>query len=97
MADDDKRAARAMNKRYRFANEPMGNKTVKKIPGCGPVNGQNLNDDGYTQAKQVYGQFLVAKGDKGHFDKFLMKYVFNAGDRRAAFEAMKSYDRRYNH
>lgn len=97
MADDDKRAARAMNKRDRFANEPMGNKTVKKVPGVGPAIGGSLNESGFTQAKQVFGQYLVGKGDERQFEQFLKGHGANAGQRKSAFEGLKSYDEGHNH
>lgn len=97
MADDDKGAARAMNKRDCFTNEPMGKKTVKKIPGIGPVIGGSLNEGGITYARQVFGKFLLGNGDAEHFQKFLKGHGANSGQRRSALEALESYDKNYNH
>ena len=46
----------------------MGDKLVTKLPGIGAVFGGRLSDLGYSNAYQVFGQFLI---DRYHFMEWL--------------------------
>ena len=80
---------RAINKKERFAAEPMGYKTVKKLPGIGRAIGKRLNDDGIFRAKQV-------KEKVGHEGPaYLQRYGANARHRRNVDDALKNQDENY--
>ena len=46
----------------------MGDKLVTTLPGIGAVFGRRLSDLGYSNAYQVFGQFLI---DRYHFMEWL--------------------------
>lgn len=78
-----------MNKKERFAAEPMGQKSAKKVPGIGRAIGKRLNDAGIYHAKEIQEKV----GDEG--PACLKQYGANAKHRGDADEAFKSQDEKF--
>jgi len=86
------------SKKHRdFVREPMGDKSVKELPGIGKVLGNRLERRGIAEANQVYGEFLTKKQDETKFKDWVMgKSGANAGQQAASYNALKDHHRNFN-
>lgn len=71
-----------------FVCEPMGDKSVYRVPGIGRVTGDNMSRDGIKTAKALYGYFMA---DQDTFKDKVMSYGANTSQQEAAYRAMKEY------
>ncbi|XP_074503357.1 barrier-to-autointegration factor-like [Sebastes fasciatus] len=65
-----------------FVGEPMGNKSVRSLPGIGMILGRRLEQQDFDKADAVLGQFLNLKKDRKRFTKWL-KVASGADSRQA--------------
>lgn len=76
-----------------FVNEPMGSKGVIVIPGIGDKFAAQLQNQGYNQAFQVYGQYLVMGRNEERFYGWLTDSFrfMNVKHQRAIFQGLDEY------
>ncbi|CAF0809909.1 unnamed protein product [Didymodactylos carnosus] len=59
-------------KKFReFMAEPLGDKTIKEVPGIGEVLGTKLTEAGYERAYVLFGKFLLSNKDAELFQDWL--------------------------
>ncbi|TRY75496.1 hypothetical protein TCAL_13920 [Tigriopus californicus] len=58
-------------KQIAFASSPVGDKSVKAIPGIGKHNAELLNGIGITRARTVLGKFLEFNLNREAFENWL--------------------------
>uniref|UniRef100_A0A8C8LWD4 Barrier-to-autointegration factor n=1 Tax=Oncorhynchus tshawytscha TaxID=74940 RepID=A0A8C8LWD4_ONCTS len=61
-------------KHQSFVTEPMGNRSVRDVPGIGPAHGRTLEERGMPRADQLLGDYLKRGRDKGQFQENLKEY-----------------------
>lgn len=54
-----------------FVNEPIGEKSVRALPGIGEAHGTSFEDKGFGKAYAVLGQFLRLNKDARLFRDWL--------------------------
>ncbi|XP_074503365.1 barrier-to-autointegration factor-like [Sebastes fasciatus] len=54
-----------------FVSEPIGNKSVRCLPGIGESRGSRLEQQDFNRADAVLGQFLRLNRDRGRFTNWL--------------------------
>ena len=75
-----------------FVGEPMGRKSVFELPGIGLILGGHLNKNGFEEASQVLGQFLVLRRNEQLFKSWLMQMCgANAGQQRDCFDSLRDW------
>lgn len=81
-----------------FINEPMGNKSVKAIPGIGEEFAAELKACNMDKAYQLYGQFLILDRNEERFNDWLTSQfrLMNVKHQKACYQALKEYDDRYS-
>ena len=57
-----------------FVNSLMGDLPNTALPGIGPVWGAQLKQNGYLQATQIFGQYLVMQQDYERFIGWLQNH-----------------------
>ena len=79
-------------KHRNFISEPIGNKSVKALPGIGDVLGGRLITLGYDKAYVVFGQFCFLRGKKRRFRRWLKKACnANAKQQRDCYRGLKEW------
>ena len=56
-----------------FVSEPMGRKSLQDIAGIGNAYGGRLAERGFTNASQLYGQYLVLNRNEQQFRNWLTR------------------------
>ncbi|KAL0994927.1 hypothetical protein UPYG_G00129470 [Umbra pygmaea] len=79
-------------KHRNFVSEPMGNRSVRDVPGIGHAQGRRLEEQGISRADQLLGRYLMSGRDQVLFQKFLKNATgANAKQQRDAFYGMKEW------
>ncbi|KAK6317627.1 hypothetical protein J4Q44_G00130270 [Coregonus suidteri] len=92
MSGNKKGYSTTSQKHRNFVSEPMGNRSVRDVPGIGPVQGRRLEDKGVTRADQMLGQYLVSGRDQGQFQGYLKKTTgANAKQQSDAYNGMREW------
>lgn len=80
-----------------FANEPMGSKGVKEIPEIGEKFAAQLHKQGFDQASQVYGQYLVMGRNEERFNAWLAQQCrfMNVRHQRTIFQVFEEQYHRF--
>ena len=86
-------AQRQDSKKHRdFVGEPMGDKSVDKLPGISDVLKADLVAKGISKAYQVVGQFLILEKNEDKFMEWLkLKCPANSKQRRECCNAVKDW------
>lgn len=80
-----------------FVRQPMGSKGVMAIPGIGEKFAKRLENRGYHQASQVYGQYLVMGRDEEKFCDWLSDIRFmNVRHQMAVVNALNEYSNHFS-
>ncbi|KAL0994926.1 hypothetical protein UPYG_G00129460 [Umbra pygmaea] len=75
-----------------FVSEPIGNRSVRDVPGIGPVQGRRLEEQGQPRADQMVGRFLTSGRNEEQFQRTLHRDTgANAKQQRDAHQAMKEW------
>ncbi|XP_010896520.2 barrier-to-autointegration factor B [Esox lucius] len=79
-------------KHRNFVSEPMGNRSVRDVPGIGSAQGRRLEEKGVARADQMLGQYLVSGRDQDRFQNYLKGASgANAKQQRDAYHGMKEW------
>ncbi|KAK6317628.1 hypothetical protein J4Q44_G00130280 [Coregonus suidteri] len=92
MSGNKKENSTTSQKHRNFVSEPMGNRSVRDVPGIGPVQGRRLEDKGVPRADQMLGQYLVSGRDQGQFQGYLKNTTgANAKQQSDAYNGMREW------
>ncbi|CAF0727234.1 unnamed protein product [Adineta ricciae] len=54
-----------------FMAEPIGDKSIRDVPGIGDVLGTKLSDAGYERAYTLFGKYLLCNKDLEEFQDWI--------------------------
>ncbi|NP_001290760.1 barrier-to-autointegration factor-like [Esox lucius] len=93
MSGNNKGSHNPTSQKHRnFVSEPMGNRSVRDVPGIGPVQGRRLEESGKPRADQMMGDYLSTGRDQVQFQKNLKETSgANAKQQRDAHRGMKEW------
>ncbi|EDO38037.1 predicted protein [Nematostella vectensis] len=78
-------------KNANFVSEPMGRKSVDKVPGIGPKHKKELARKGIHYAYQLLGEFLIRNMEKEKFEDYIMGIGANNKEKNDCYGAMKGW------
>ena len=95
------RAAHLHGREWRtFVEEPLGEKSVRAVPGIGPAYEEKLKKKGITKACMLVGQFIYFGGDEKKYIDWLQSTKVYEGisnvHARSVFDGIKEWCEKHN-
>ncbi|XP_038839778.1 barrier-to-autointegration factor-like [Salvelinus namaycush] len=79
-------------KHLNFVSEPMGNRSVRDVPGIGTAHGRTLEEKGMPRADQLLGDYLKRGRDQDQFQDNLKNTTgANTKQQRDAYNGMREW------
>lgn len=92
MSGNKKGPPATSQKHQGFVTEPMGNRSVRDVPGIGPAHGRTLEERGMPRADQFSGCYPKRFWDHGQFQDNLKNTTgANAKQQRDAYNGMREW------
>ncbi|XP_045070107.1 barrier-to-autointegration factor-like [Coregonus clupeaformis] len=92
MSGNKKGPPTTSQKHHSFVTEPMGNRSVRDVPGIGPVQGRTLEERGMPRADQMLGDYLQKGRDQGQFQNNLKNTTgAKTKQQRDAYNGMREW------